>query len=264
VRHRDDSTSQPPSVEVREHDVDWATFWSLRQGRHVAQQGRLRQVLATFSPLHLVCLGVLLLALADVAITALPTLRRAAFSGMTFWPRGAHSRLEKRARLQAAITDRTHAGDYRSAIELTTALVADLKSDLNDASAAGDVKVLEAGDTLADLYLLQGDHDRAEAIYARHLEALTTSRVPAAWAGSGVPEVLGKLAQVHVARGDEARAESLCRKALQMCDDYSPDHPFTREVLDDLAALCRRTGRDAEAEALEARSRLLPAGGTSR
>jgi len=256
--------SRPRSGQVREHDADWASSWSLRQCRTVAWQAGVAQVTAAFSRLHLVCLGVLILVLTDVAITATPAVRRVAGGVLSTLQRGEKARLARRARLRETIAARTLAGDYRSAIELTTTLVADLKSELNVANAAAAVNVLDAGDTLAGLYLRQGDHDRAESLYRQHLEILETTRTPASWAGAGVPEVLCKLARVHAARADDPRAEQLYRQALQMCDDYSSEHPFAHEILGELAALCRRTGRDAEADAWEARSRSLPAGGPSR
>jgi hypothetical protein len=253
--------SRPPAHDVHDHDVDWVTYRTIQLGRNLgaaaAWQDGLAKTVEGCSVLHIVCLGVLVMALTDVAITALPALEYATPRFMKTGPRGGNPRLEKRARLQAAITQRTRAGDYRSAIELATILLEDLKSDLNDANAAGAVNVLEAGDTLASLYLLQGDPDRAESLYHQHLETIEATRKPASWAGAGVPEVLCKLGGVRASRGDDSGAESLYRRALTMCDDYSPDHPFTGEVLDALAMVCRRTDRAAEAEPLEARARSI-------
>lgn len=260
--------SRPPSRTSSAEDVDWVTYHTLQQGRYrcgdPTSMGSLATLVGSFSSLHVVCLCLLVMVLADVAVTAWPTVGHATWRLLYALPRGEKARLERRVRLRETIADHTRTGDYRSAIELTTALVADLKSELNSANAAGAVNVLEAGDTLAGLHLLQGDPARAESLYRQHLEILETTRTPSSWAGAGVPEVLCKLGGVRAARGDDAEAESLYRRALTMCDAYSPDHPFTCEILNELAVVCRRTDRDAEARAFEARARSIREGRENR
>ena len=75
-------------------------------------------------------------------------------------------------------------------------------------------------------------------------------------------ESLNNLALLHAAQGDAAAAEPLYRRALSILEktDTSRADALDR-VLDNYAALLHETGRDADAEALEARARILRAAG---
>lgn len=260
MRRRHRSSSPSPAAEVGEHDADWVTSWSVRQCSRISRPGRLRQVVATFSDLHLVCFAVLVLALTDVAITALPPVTRALSVGMSTRSRAKNLRTETCAELRYGIASKTRMGDLRSAIELATMLVACLQSELNAGNWTVEMQVLDALDTLAGLYHRQGDLARAESLYLRHLEILQATRVPASWAGIGVPELLCTLAELRALQGDESRAEALVMRALRMCEDYSPDHHFTGQVRAELASLRCMKDEDAVAEAPETLPRTQPDG----
>jgi tetratricopeptide (TPR) repeat protein len=112
---------------------------------------------------------------------------------------------------------------------------------------------------LAALEVAQGSYDVARPLLERALAirqtALGDDNVLTA-------ESLSNLALLQAAQGDAAAAEPLYRRALSILEKTNTPCPdeLTR-VLDNYAALLHETGRDVDAEALEARARVLRAAG---
>lgn len=94
-------------------------------------------------------------------------------------------------------------------------------------------------------------HDHARA--GRYLEELLrglNDRVPAAWAGH-VAWLMRRVAHHCSQQGQHARAEQLCRRALDLVGDApGADDNTVRSLLDDLAWVKHHAGSYAEAEAL--------------
>ena len=66
------------------------------------------------------------------------------------------------------------------------------------------------------------------------------------------------LAQILAHQGQEAEAESRFRSALAFrAEVIHVDHPDTAEILEHLAALLRKTGRNSEAQAIEDRAKAM-------
>jgi tetratricopeptide (TPR) repeat protein len=94
-------------------------------------------------------------------------------------------------------------------------------------------------------------HDHARA--GRYLDELLrglNDRVPAAWAGH-VAWLMRRVAHHCSQQGQHARAEQLCRRALELVGDApGADDNTVRSLLDDLAWVKHHAGSYAEAEAL--------------
>jgi len=112
---------------------------------------------------------------------------------------------------------------------------------------------------LAGLEAVQGNYDAAQLLLERALAireaALGNEHVLTA-------ESLNNLALLYAAQGNAEAAEPLYQRALSILE--RTDKPRKGEldrVLDNYAALLHETGRDTEADSLEARARTIRAGG---
>ncbi len=120
-------------------------------------------------------------------------------------------------------------------------------------AALGNAHVLTAQslNNLALLYAAQGDAAAAEPLYTQAL-AILEAAAPAPQSGEPTPGVQPPGSQPGDPRGADPRS-----------DDPRSGDPRSGElgrVLDNYAALLHDTGRDLEAEKLEARARALHAG----
>ncbi len=69
---------------------------------------------------------------------------------------------------------------------------------------------------------------------------------------------LYSLASVDRAQGRYAEAEPLYKRALAVREkELRPDHPFVATSLENYAALLRDVGRNAEADTLDARAKVI-------
>jgi tetratricopeptide (TPR) repeat protein len=112
---------------------------------------------------------------------------------------------------------------------------------------------------LAALEAARGNYDAAQPLFERALAIRQT-----ALGGDHVltAESLNNLALLHAAQGDAAAAEPLYRRALSILEKTGTTRADElARVLDNYAALLHETGRDADAEALEARARVQRAAG---
>jgi tetratricopeptide (TPR) repeat protein len=112
---------------------------------------------------------------------------------------------------------------------------------------------------LAALEAAQGHYDAAQPLLERALAirqtALGEDNVLTA-------ESLSNLALLHAAKGDATAAEPLYQRALSILEKTNTPRPGdVARVLDNYAALLHETGRDADADALEARARVMRAAG---
>jgi tetratricopeptide (TPR) repeat protein len=117
---------------------------------------------------------------------------------------------------------------------------------------------------LAAVYAAQGKYDAAQPLLERSVQirqtALGEDDVLTA-------ESLNNLALLYAAQGKPAAAEALYRRAIAILEkqDAAPRAATQGQlprVLDNYAALLYDTGRDREAEAMEARVRLMRATGS--
>ncbi|MFN8628541.1 MAG: tetratricopeptide repeat protein [Candidatus Binatia bacterium] len=114
---------------------------------------------------------------------------------------------------------------------------------------------------LAAVYAAEGKYDAAQPLLERSVEirqtALGEDHVRTA-------ESLNNLALLYAAQGKPAAAEQLYRRAITVLEKQSATPSAATQgeldrVLENYAALLWDTGRDREAEAMEARVRLLRA-----
>jgi tetratricopeptide (TPR) repeat protein len=110
---------------------------------------------------------------------------------------------------------------------------------------------------LAALEAAQGQYDAAQPLLER---ALAIRQTALGEDDVLTAESLNNLALLHAAQGDAAAAEPLYRHALSILEktDTTRSDELAR-VLDNYAALLHETGRDADADALEARARVMRA-----
>jgi tetratricopeptide (TPR) repeat protein len=110
---------------------------------------------------------------------------------------------------------------------------------------------------LAALEAAQGNYDAAQPLLER---ALAIRQTALGEDDVLTAESLNNLALLHAAKGDAAAAEPLYRRALSILEktDTTRSDELAR-VLDNYAALLHETGRDADADALEARARVMRA-----
>lgn len=110
---------------------------------------------------------------------------------------------------------------------------------------------------LAGLEVAEGNYDAAQPLLERALTirqtALGTEHVLTA-------ESMSNLALLYAAQGNAAAAEPLYQQAISVLEkeDGSRKGELDR-VLDNYAAMLHETGRDAEADAFEARARVIRA-----
>lgn len=111
---------------------------------------------------------------------------------------------------------------------------------------------------LAGLEAAQGHYEAAQPLLERALHIRQT----ALGENALTAQSLNNLALLYAAQGNGTAAEPLYQRALSILEkaDRAPQGDLER-VLDNYAALLHETGRDAEAEALEARTRALRATG---
>lgn len=123
---------------------------------------------------------------------------------------------------------------------------------------------------LAGLYAAQSNYTAAQPLLER---ALTIRQTALGEAHVLTAESLNNLALLYAAQDNAVAAEPLYRRALAILETAGPLPKGTQQtdelerVLDNYTALLRDTGRDVEADKLEARMRLLRASnrsGTSR
>lgn len=116
---------------------------------------------------------------------------------------------------------------------------------------------------LAGVEAAQGAYDAAQPLLERAL-AIRQTALGAEHALTA--ESLSNLALLYAAQGNAAAAEPLYQRAVAILE--KPDGVQRREdlgrVLDNYAALLYETGRDSQAEALEARARDLRAAAVKR
>jgi tetratricopeptide (TPR) repeat protein len=115
---------------------------------------------------------------------------------------------------------------------------------------------------LAGLEAAQGDYDAAQPLLERAL-----SIRQAALGNNDVLTVqsMNNLALLYAAQGNAAAAEPLYQRAVSILEktDSARKTDLDR-VLDNYAALLHDIGRDPEADALEARARLIRANGAAQ
>jgi tetratricopeptide (TPR) repeat protein len=115
--------------------------------------------------------------------------------------------------------------------------------------------VAQVLNNLAALEAAQGKYDAAQPLLER---ALTIRQTALGEDDVLTAESLSNLALLHAAEGDAAAAEPLYQHALSILEKTNSPHPDElARVLDNYAALLHETGRDADAEALEARARVM-------
>lgn len=121
---------------------------------------------------------------------------------------------------------------------------------------------------LAGLEAAQGHYDDARPLLQR---ALTIREATLGDAHVLTAQSLNNLALLDAAQGNAAGAEPLYQRALAILENArahaetgvrkdGPQGEGVDRVLDNYAALLHETGRDAEAEKLEARARIIRAG----
>ncbi len=114
---------------------------------------------------------------------------------------------------------------------------------------------------LAALEATRGDYDAAQPLLER---ALAIRQTALGEDDVLTAESLSNLALLHAAQGDAAAAEPLYRRALATLEKTGTNTTRADDlarVLDNYAALLHETGRGADAEALEARARVMRAAG---
>jgi tetratricopeptide (TPR) repeat protein len=73
-----------------------------------------------------------------------------------------------------------------------------------------------------------------------------------------VASVIHNLGELNRAKGDAKQSEAYFRRALAIKERYlGPDHPSVAGTLENLAALCRESGRKEEAKPLEERAAAI-------
>ena len=112
---------------------------------------------------------------------------------------------------------------------------------------------------LAGLKVAQGDYDAAQPLLER---ALTIRESTLGDQHVLTAESMSNLALLYAAQGNAAAAEPLYQRAVAVLEKVDSAHQGELDrVLDNYAALLYDTGREAQAQALEARARVLRAGG---
>jgi len=110
---------------------------------------------------------------------------------------------------------------------------------------------------LAALEAARGNYDAAQPLLER---ALAIRQTALGEDDVLTAESLNNLALLHAALGDAAAAEPLYRRALSILEKTGTARgDELARVLDNYAALLHETGRDTDAEALEARARVMRA-----
>ncbi len=69
---------------------------------------------------------------------------------------------------------------------------------------------------------------------------------------------LNNLAEIFLAQGKYAEAEPLCKRSLTIRETaLGPEHPQVADSLGNYAWLLRETGRETEADKMEARAKAI-------
>ena len=110
---------------------------------------------------------------------------------------------------------------------------------------------------LGEVHRDQGEHAEAESAYGRSLAILEQAAHADPWP---LAAALSGLARARAHQGKCEEAETLYRRAVAIWEKVSERRLV--EDLQDLAALLRHTGRESEAEALEARARAVRSSGS--
>lgn len=197
-------------------------------------------------PVTLMLLGLFMMALqAGQPLLGLTMLMTAAITTLGFAWRGAgrsgSAVLSLRDEGDARLVD----GRYREARALYERSLALAERELPPAAP----ELLVNYYSLAAVNSMLHDHARA----GRYLEELLRGlddRVPAPWAGH-VAWLMRRVAHHCSRQGDHARAQQLCRRALDLVGDApGADDNTVRSLLDDLAWVEHHAGHYAEAEVL--------------
>lgn len=111
---------------------------------------------------------------------------------------------------------------------------------------------------LAEVYSKQGRHDEAEPLLQRALDIFESASGPSA---SEVVYVVNQLASLNMARGKYPEAKSQYERILEIMEkakwgEWGQGHKVA-ETLENLAALYKKIGRDAEAEKALERARAI-------
>jgi tetratricopeptide (TPR) repeat protein len=197
-------------------------------------------------PVTLMLLGLFMMALqAGQPLLGLAMLMTAATTTLGCAWRGAGRRdsavLSLRDQGDARLVD----GRYREARVLYERSLALAERELPPAAP----ELLVNYYSLAAVNSMLHDHARAGRYLDELLRGLN-DRVPAAWAGH-VAWLMRRVAHHCSQQGQHARAEQLCRRALDLVGDApGADDNTVRSLLDDLAWVKHHAGSYAEAETL--------------
>jgi tetratricopeptide (TPR) repeat protein len=197
-------------------------------------------------PVTLMLLGLFMMALqAGQPLLGLAMLMTAATTTLGFAWRGAGRHdsavLSLRDQGDARLVD----GRYREARVLYERSLALAERQLPPAAP----ELLVNYYSLAAVNSMLHDHARAGRYLDELLRGLN-DRVPAAWAGH-VAWLMRRVAHHCSQQGQHARAEQLCRRALDLVGDApGADDNTVRSLLDDLAWVKHHAGSYAEAETL--------------
>jgi tetratricopeptide (TPR) repeat protein len=107
---------------------------------------------------------------------------------------------------------------------------------------------------LGTLYYYQGKYDKAEPLYRRALKIREETLGPD---HPDVATTLNNMAKLYYVRGKYSEAEPLYRKALKISAKASLNDSGTAKLLENYAALLKKTGREGEATTLEARAQAI-------
>lgn len=103
---------------------------------------------------------------------------------------------------------------------------------------------------------MRGDAEKARVLLIQAIEVCERAGIE----NPNLAPILANLAGLHAAAGNTGDAESLCRRALAICEK-EPDHAQTKAILPDilnnLTDLLRAGGREAEATKFENRAKAV-------
>ncbi len=128
----------------------------------------------------------------------------------------------------------------------------------NDEQAANHLLTVASSlDSLAEVYLSQGQHAKAEPLGKRALAIRENVLGPD---HPHVASSLNTLASIYKDQGQHAKAEPLFKRALAITESVmGPDHHHVGMILEQLAELYRATDRGEKAEPLEQRAARIRA-----